>query len=116
MNGLDTYRAAIGTANVLTGDDTARWQSDWTGQYKATPLAVLRPASTEEVQACLRIASEHGHAVIPAGGLTGLNGALKTDGGIILSLDRMNRVIDIRPKARIAIVEAGVILGNLHDA
>jgi len=116
MNGLDTYRAAIGTANVLTGDDTARWQSDWTGQYKATPLAVLRPASTEEVQACLRIASEHGHAVIPAGGLTGLNGALKTDGGIILSLDRMNRVIDIRPEARIAIVEAGVILGNLHDA
>lgn len=116
MIDLSEYRSAIGDDYVLSGEDTVRWQSDWTGMYKASPAAVLRPGSTEDVQACLRIASAHNHAVLPAGGLTGLNGALTTDSGIILSLDRMNRVLDIRPDARIAVVETGVILSNLHDA
>jgi FAD/FMN-containing dehydrogenase len=116
MDAFADYRAALGDSYVLTGEDTVRWQSDWTGQYRAVPLAVLRPGSTEEVSACLRIASQHGHAVVPASGLTGLNGATITDSGIILSLDRMNKVLEIRPEARIAIVEAGAILANVHDA
>ena len=116
MNELQAYRLAIGSEYVLTGEDTVRWQSDWTGQYKAQPLAVLRPSSTEQVQACLRIASQQNQAVVPAGGITGLNGGTVTDGGIILSLDRLNRILDIRPEAHIAIVEAGAILANIHDA
>ncbi len=116
MSQLENYISAIGQDNVLSGSDTARWQRDFTGQYASDPLTVLRPASTEEVQACVRIASRHGHAIVPAGGNTGLNGGLTTNGGVILSLDRMNRILDIRPDARIAIVEAGVILGNLHSA
>ena len=51
MEILDTLRAALGPAHVLTGKDTEKWARDWTGKYSWTPRAVVRPANTEEVSA-----------------------------------------------------------------
>lgn len=107
---------AIGAAHVLTGPDTARHASDWTGKYTATPLAVARPASTAEVSACVTIAARHGVPVVPVSGNTGLTGGTFTQGGLMISLERMNRIHAITPETRTARVEAGVILSSLHDA
>jgi FAD/FMN-containing dehydrogenase len=94
----------------------ARWSRDWTGVYTWDPLAVVRPGSTAEVSAILRLANETGTKIVPVSGNTGLAGGTRADGAIMLSLDRMNRIREIRATARIAIVEAGVILSSLHDA
>lgn len=116
MDDLRPYRDALGADYVLTGKDTERWSSDWQGIYTWTPLAVLRPLSTAEVSSAVKIANEKGHKIVPVSGMTGLAGGAFADGAIMISLDRMNKIEQIRPEARIAIVEAGAILSNIHDA
>ena len=116
MDILPPLRSAIGNANVLTGKDTAKWQSDWMGVYALDPIAVLRPANTAEVSAIMEIAHASGTPVVPVSGNTGLVGGTQAKGALMLSLDRMNAIREVRPASRIAIVEAGVILSALHDA
>lgn len=106
----------LGPAHVLTGPDMARHCTDWMGRYVAQPLAVARPGATDEVAAVIRAAAAAGVPVVAAGGLTGLVGGTMTRGGLILSLERMNRIREIRPEARLAVVEAGVVLTRLHEA
>ena len=106
----------IGPAHVVTGADLSRYTGDWTTYYTADPVAVVRPANTAEVVACMKIAAQHSVAVIPISGRTGLVGGAMTNGGLMLSVERLNRIREIRPAAKIAIVEAGVILSTLHDA
>lgn len=108
--------AIVGPAHVLTGDAAARYRHDWTGKYTANPQAVVRPASTTEVAACLQIAARHGVDVVPVSGLTGIVGGAMTEGGLMISVERLNRIREIRTSARVAVVEAGVILSQLHDA
>jgi FAD/FMN-containing dehydrogenase len=107
---------AVGAAHVLRGADTAPYCQEPTTQYTARPALVVRPANTAEVSACLRAAFAHKMPVVPTGGRTGITGAIHTDGGMMLSLERMNRICEIRKGARIAIVDAGVVLSNLHSA
>lgn len=113
---LHDLSAIVGAANVLTGEGRARWARDWTGYFPSDPIAVVRPASTAEVAAILRLANASGTPVVPVSGNTGLAGGAQANGAIALSLDRMNRIREIRGPARIAIVEAGVILSDLHAA
>ncbi len=113
---LAEFAAAIGGAHVLQGADTAPYRDEPTTHYPALPAAVLRPATTAEVSACLRIAAAHRLPIIPCAGRTGITGAISNQGGVMLSLERMNRIREIRAGAKIAIVEAGVILSRLHEA
>lgn len=113
---INELAALVGEANVMQGEDMARWSSDWTGAYHFSPLAVVRPGSTAEVAAVVKWANETGTTIVPVSGNTGLAGGTRADGAVMLSLDRMNQIRDLRPEARVAIVEAGVILSNLHDA
>lgn len=116
MSLIPALKTLLGDANVLTGPDTARHAHDWLGNYHGSPLAVARPGSTAEVAATVKLAAEHGTPVIPVSGNTGLTGATFTEGGLLLSTERLNRIREIRPASRIAIVESGVILSRLHDA
>ncbi len=116
MSLIAELSAALGPAHVLTGGDMGRYARDWMGTYEGTPIAVARPGSTAEVAEVLRIAAKHGLPVVPVAGNTGLTGATWTDGGVILSVERLNRIREVRPDSRVAIVEAGVILSRLHDA
>lgn len=116
MSLTDDLIALLGPAHVLTGADTASHAQDWTGKYHGRPCAVARPANTEEVAACVRLAAAHGTPIVPVSGNTGLTGATFTDGGLMISLERMNRILDLNPATRTARVEAGVILSALHDA
>ena len=108
--------AVLGPTNVLNGTDMARYTKDWTGKFTANPIAVARPANTAEVAETLRIAARHNTPVVPVSGLTGIVGGAMTEGGLMLSVERLNKIRHINPTARTATVEAGVILSSLHDA
>ncbi|HSG57480.1 MAG TPA: FAD-binding oxidoreductase, partial [Paracoccaceae bacterium] len=113
---IDQLKTLLGPQNVLTGADMARYSQDWPGVYSWTPLAVARPANTAEVSAVVKLANETGTTVVPVAGNTSLAGGSRAEGAIMLSLERMNVIREIRPAARIAIVEAGVVLSALHEA
>ena len=116
MTLISDLTAALGANHVLTGDDLAKYRHEWTHHYPSTPCAVARPADTAQVAETLRIAARHNVPVVPVSGLTGLVGGAYTEGGLMLSVERLNRIREIRPEARIAIVEAGVVLDRLHEA
>lgn len=116
MGLIEDLQAAVGKTNVLTGADTGRHASDWMGKYHGAPVAVVRPGDTVEVQACVKIAAAHGVPIVPIGGNTGLVGGTMTTGGLMISLERMNRIRALKPDARLVVAEAGVVLTRLHDA
>lgn len=116
MQIAESLRAIVGEAYVLTGSDVAPWSHDWTGKYAWTPALVVRPGSTQEVSRVLQVAYVAGVRVVPVGGHTGLTGATSAEGAVMVVLDRLNRIRDIKPEARVAVVEAGVVLQSLHDA
>ena len=116
MDFIAAARERIGPANVLTGADTVPYDRDWTGKYAAAPLCVVRPGTTAEVAALVALADETATPIVPVGGNTGLTGGAYAPGAVLLSLGRLNRIREIRPEARIAVVEAGVVLERLHDA
>jgi FAD/FMN-containing dehydrogenase len=113
---LEQLKQIVGAPYVLTGEDTAKWSRDWIGKYQSTPLAVVRPADTAEVSAVVKLANQTGTPVVPISGNTGLAGGGSADGSIMLSLDRMNAIREVRASSRIAIVEAGAILADVHNA
>ncbi len=113
---IDDLQAVVGAAHVLTGADMARHARDWMGKYEGAPLVVVRPASTAEVSAVVKLAAAQGVAVVPIGGNTGLVGGTMTCGGLMISLERMNRIRAVKRDARLVVAEAGVILTRLHDA
>ncbi len=113
---LTEISAEIGPAHVLTGADMAPFVHDWTGVYTSTPVAVVQPANTAEAAFVMQRAFASGTPVVPVSGNTGLAGGAVARDALMISLARMNRLREIRPDARIAIVEAGVVLANIHQA
>jgi len=113
---LPRLAALLPDDRIVTGPDMARWSTDWSGEDSWTPLAVVRPVNSQEVSAVLRLANELRVPVVPVSGNTGMAGGTRAEGVLMLSLDRMTRIREIRPEARVAVAEAGVILSNLHDA
>ncbi|MBE0555512.1 MAG: FAD-binding oxidoreductase [Rhodobacteraceae bacterium] len=112
----DDLVALLGQAHVLTGADLARYRSEWSGQFRPDPAIVARPGNTEEVAAVMKIAARHGVPVVPVAGLTGLVGGAMTRGGLMVSVERLNRIREVRAGTRLAVVEAGVVLARLHEA
>lgn len=113
---LTRLEQIVGPDRLMTGADMARWSTDWSGEDSWTPLAVARPDTAEEVAAILRLANDQQVPVVPVSGNTGMAGGTRAEGAVMISLDRMNRIREIRPEARVAVAEAGVILANLHEA
>lgn len=116
MEFVEKTRAIIGDMQVLTGPDAAHYGIDFMRKYEAQPLCVLRPGSTAEVAALMRLAEATATPIVPISGNTGLAGGAYAPGAALLSLERMNRIREIRPASRIAVVEAGVVLAILHAA
>lgn len=113
---IDDLVTVLGAAHVLTGTDMARYARDWMGKYDGEPVAVVRPANTAEVAAVVKIAARNGVPVVPISGNTGLVGGTMTRGGVMVSLERLNRIRVVKPDARLVVAEAGVILTRLHEA
>jgi glycolate oxidase len=102
---------AIGADSVVTDAETLKpFASDYTEDLVFMPEVAVLPRTTEQVQALMRIASEHGIPLTPRAGGTGLSGgALPVMGGILLSCHRMNRILEIDRDNLIGVVEPGVI-------
>src|SRR5690349_9879681 len=90
-------RGALGAQVVALPDEFGdRRVTDWSGVPGETPLAIIRPRTTQEVAQALAICSKHRQPVVTQGGLTGLAGGANLLGGeVALSLERMNRIIEI---------------------
>jgi len=83
----------------------------------ARPEAVVLPRSADEVAAVLRLANECGFCVTPRGSGTGLaGGAVAVQGGVVMSLACLNRILEIDRRNLLAVVEPGVITADLHRA
>ena len=113
---IDKLKAIVGETHVLEQQDAARLCRDFTGEFNWIPIAVVRPANTDEVSRVVALANETKTPVVPVSGNTGLSAGAIADGAIMISLERMNQIREIRPDARLAIVEAGVVLSALRDA
>ncbi len=115
---LDALRVELGPAGVLTDPaDLASYAEDWTGTHRGSTPAVLRPGSTAEVAAAVRLCHEAGVALVPQGGNTGLAaGAVPDPSGdqLVLSLSRLRDVRDVDPVADSMTVEAGVVLADVQ--
>jgi len=111
--------ARLPEGTVVTEPATAdRYRYDSASFCAAgTPLAVVRPTATEQVQTVLRWASAHRVPVVPQGARTGLSGgANAVDGALVLSLVGMNRILEIDEVDQVAVVEPGVINADLSRA
>src|SRR5256885_843716 len=115
---IEKLRNIVGAANVLTAaDDTRPYFTDWRRQYSASAECVVRPATTGEVAAVVKLAADEGMAIVPQGGNTGLSGgSVPTGKGreIIVALGRMNRVRELDRLNDTITVEAGCGLGNIQ--
>ena len=119
MSLLDRLRAAVGPANVLTEGDLSAWQVDWRKRFSGRALAVVRPGSTDEVAAAVRLCAEHGTSIVAQGGNTGLVGGSVPDASgnqIVLSLARLDRIRTIDPANLTMTVEAGCVLQRVQEA
>jgi D-lactate dehydrogenase (cytochrome) len=117
---LDQCRDLIGANYVLTNPaDTASYLTDWRRRFTGKALAVLKPASAEEVAAVIRLCNRFRVPIVPQGGNTGLVlGSVPDESGkaIVLSLTRLNRIRAVDAINNTMTAESGCILEHLQNA
>jgi glycolate oxidase len=111
-------RATLGPEAVLsTPESCVAFECDALTAHRRTPDLVALPGSTAEVQSVLRIAAAHGVPVVARGAGTGLSGgALPVEGGVLLVLSRLNRILEVDPGRRLARVQPGVTNLSISEA
>ncbi|MFT3792481.1 MAG: FAD-binding oxidoreductase [Rudaea sp.] len=115
---LDELRRTQSDVRLLTDPaDLEHYGRDWTRRWTPAPLAIALPASIEEVQTIARWASAHAVALVPSGGRTGLSGgAVAARGELVVSFERMNRVLEFNAVDRTLTVQPGIALETVHKA
>ena len=116
---VEALQVALGERGVLTSAvDRQRFEQGW--RYgKGVARCIARPASTDEVARVLNICAEHDARVIAQGANTGLVAASTPDASgsmVVLSFERLNRLIDVDVHARTVTVDGGVLLSQLNEA
>ena len=114
-----TLEQALGPEGVLSeAEDLAYYGSDrCRGGWPVRPALVVRPREVAQVQAVVRACRQHGVPMVPSGGRTGLTGAATaTSGEVVVSLERMNRVLEIEPSARLLRCQAGATVESIQLA
>jgi len=110
-NVLAEFARVVGSAGLITNPEELRtYECDGLMNFRVVPMAVVLPTSAEQVQAVVRICHQHGMPFVARGSGTGLSGgALPVEKGIVISLARMNRILEVDyPNARV-VVEPGVL-------
>ncbi len=112
---LSALSAVVGPDHVLTAPEArAPFEQEWRGRFPSHAEAVVRPGSTAEVSAVMALCHEARVPVVPQGGNTGLVGGAVADGGLIVTLGRMDRVRAVDAANFTMTVDAGCILETLH--
>lgn len=115
---LKALQSAIASERILsTTDELLVYECDGYVVEKNTPDIVVFPETTEEVQAVVQICHQSGVPFVPRGAGTSLaGGCLPVGGGVMISLTRMNRILELAPSDRLAVVQPGVINSKLNTA
>jgi len=109
--------AVVGSEHTLAGEEDR-----WTYAYDATDLTALPdlvvfPGSAEEIAAIVKLANRHRFPVVPRGAGTGrAGGSVPVQGGVVLVMTRLTRILEINPEDLVAVVEPGVVTGVLKKA
>ena len=114
------FASIIGQENIITkSSDLEPYLIDWRKRYRGQAIAALRPASTEEVSALVKVCAANQIAMVPQGGNTGMCGGATpnpTGRQVVISLQRMNKIRELDAANQTITVEAGVILQALQEA
>src|SRR5271165_5107747 len=114
MNDLvKRFEALLGADAILSSGDVPRTGLGW-GRL-GTPLAIVRPKSTEQVATVVRLCHEARQPVVPWGGRTGLVEGTFAQGAVALSLERMNRIENIDTEGATMTVQAGCVLQQVCE-
>ncbi len=110
----------LGREAVLTpDDDIERYVNEPRGRYRGRPLAVVRPATTQQVAATVSLCRAAGVAMVPQGGNTGLVGGASASGGgdeLVISLERMRAIRQVDAEGATLVAEAGCTLARVQEA
>ena len=116
---IEALRAITGAAHVLTNKvDLVTYSYDATADVpRRIPDVVVMPANAEEIQAIVNLARAHSIPIYPRGAGTNLSGgAIPLERGIVLSFQRMNRIVEVDAENLTAVVEPGVVIQELNNA
>lgn len=117
---LARFAALVPPGQALAAPaDQAAYLTEWRDRWTGKAALVLRPGSTEDVAAIVRLAAETRTALVPQGGNTGLVGGQIPDTSgdqIVVSLTRLNRIRAVDPTGQTLVAEAGVTLKAVQDA
>lgn len=112
--------ASLGAASIRTSDeDQAKYLHDWRDRHHGRALAVVLPRNAQEVATVLALCNDFSIPVFPQGGNTSVCGGSvpSEDGrGIVLSLERLNKIREVNPEDNSITVEAGCVLASIQDA
>ena len=118
---VDELRAIVGEPHLLYGDrerlEPYAHDEVADERYAHRPEVVVKPDGAEQISAILKLANRERIPVTPRGAGTGLSaGAVPVYGGILLSLERMNRILEIDPANMTVTVEPGVVTNDINEA
>jgi glycolate oxidase len=115
---VSQFAAMVGAENVIIDPEKLyHYSHDETEDFSFLPDVVLRPGTAEEISRIMMFCSEHVIPVTPRGGGTGLSGgAIPVQNGVVISMERFNKVLNIDELNLQATVEPGVITAVFQDA
>ncbi len=114
---FDDIIRIVGAGHALRAPEDLHCYGYDASKLSATPVAVAFPGNVQEIAALLKLANRHRFPVFPRGAGSGIVGAaVPWDGGLVLVLTRLNRIIELDPDNLLAVVEPGVITGELQKA
>jgi len=114
---LRELRSVLGEGLLAGADDCVAFECDALTAHRRIPDLVALPGNLEEVLAVVSACRRHGVAVVARGAGTGLSGgALPVEGGLLLVLSRLNRILELDPARRLARVEPGVTNLSISEA
>lgn len=100
----------------LLESDLEYWGRDWTRSFEVAPLAIVFPINVEQVVELVRIANAENFQLVPSGGRTGLSGGcVASNNEVVVSFDRMNRILGFDPIDRLVRCQAGVVTARLQQ-
>lgn len=107
----------VGENRIKTDHDSLeKWGKDHSKYFAPHPCVIVFPETTEQVQAIIKLANQFNFAITPSGGRTGLSaGAVAHQGEVVLSMDKMNQILEFYPADRMVHIQAGVITEQLQD-
>ncbi|MFW5658747.1 MAG: FAD-binding oxidoreductase [Bacteroidota bacterium] len=115
---LEELVQIVGAEHVYTdGESLDDYSHDWTEDLRYLPEVVVKPADSEQIAALLKLCNRTHIPATPVGARTGLSGgALPVHGGIVIAMERLNRILELDTRSLQVTVQPGVTTQEIQDA